>query len=83
MVQAKQGACIIEEDTMHPDITQALAAEKIRNWQAGAAAAERARQAHAGRPPASAHALGRLTTVFSRHSVPQGASDCRNGAVPA
>lgn len=68
---------------MHPYITQALAAEKLRDWQADAAAARRARQARNGRKPAPAHETGQLRAIFSRHLARQAAADYRDGCLPA
>jgi hypothetical protein len=51
---------------MNPYITKVLATEKIRDMQADAAAARRARQAGSGRKPASAGETGRLRALLSR-----------------
>jgi hypothetical protein len=50
----------IEEDAMHPDITQGLAAERIREWRESAARDRLLKQARRARHEAPASAAGLL-----------------------
>jgi hypothetical protein len=50
----------IEEDEMHPDITQSLAAERIREWRDRAARDQLMKEARRARHEAPASAAGLL-----------------------
>jgi hypothetical protein len=67
----------IEEDTMHPDITQSLVAERVREWQDRAARDRLVRDARNGRrtTPVSLTDLPRLRPGFGRHAAIVAADD--------
>jgi hypothetical protein len=54
----------IEEDTMHPDITQGLAADRIREWRDRASRDRLLREARGGRHRVSAAAADRLSPLI-------------------
>jgi hypothetical protein len=53
----------IEEDKMHPTITQALVADRIRDWRDIAARQQLAQQAASARRSAKQAGLGRSATL--------------------
>jgi hypothetical protein len=72
----------IEEDTMHPDITQGLVAERVREWQDRAARDRLLREARNDRraAPVSAPDLPRLRPGFGRRAAIAAADDHVNAA---
>jgi hypothetical protein len=72
----------IEEDTMHPDITQSLAAERIREWRDRAGRDRLLRDARNGRRAASAPAAERLSPLvrFGRRAEVAGTNEHADAA---
>jgi hypothetical protein len=72
----------IEEDTMHPDITQGLVAERIREWRDRAARDRLLREARNGRHAASVSAphLPGLRPGFGRRAPIVAADDLADAA---
>jgi hypothetical protein len=67
----------IEEDTMHPDITQGLVADRIREWRDRATRDRLLRDARRGRHTTAASAADKLSPLirFGRRTEIVGAGD--------
>jgi hypothetical protein len=72
----------IEEDTMHPDITQSLVAERIREWRDTAARDRLLRGVRIGRRTTPGPATERLSPLvwFGRRAASAGADEQADAA---